>query len=403
VTGGEEAAAESGAWRALLGACLAVLLASAPWFSGTAAVPSLRAAWGLTEAESARVTSATLVGFIAGTLLYALLNVADLFNPRRVFAASAALCAAFNAGFAFAADGLASALVLRFLTGVALAGVYPVAMKIVSGWFGSGLGLPLALMLGALNIGTAAPYLIQAAGAASDWRRLAGLASLSCLVGGLVMLGAVTDGPHLRARARFDPRMAVAVFQDRAFRYNAFGYFGHMWELYALWSLVAFYVGARWPEGGEDARRMAAVLGFLTVAAGAVGCAIGGVASRRIGERRVARAALLASATACLASGAASWLPLAGLTLFLLAWGAVAVADSPQFSALATRLAPREYVGTALTVQTGVGFAVTVAAIELMPAAARVLGWRWAFLALAPGPLLGAYFMSRPALVSRSD
>jgi MFS family permease len=376
--------------RALARLAAAILLASATWFAGTAVAPVLAEAWRLDSGASAALTSTTQLGFIAGTLLFAALNLADRFPPRAVFAASALAGAAANAGFALC-DGIAAACVLRFLTGVALAGVYPVAMKIVATWSLGGLGLRLGVLVGALGLGTSLPYFVQWAALDLDWRLVAWCASGCAVAGGLLVLLGVHEGPRLRARARFDLRAAARVFRDVAFRRNACGYFGHMWELYALWSLAPFWIAAARPAW----RAHAPLLAFALVAAGAGGCVAGGVLSRRFGERRVALAALLASALACLLSPLAFGAPPALLVAFLLAWGVVVVADSPQFSALAARLCPPEYTGTALTVQNGVGFAITVASIQLVAALAPTVAWRWLFLLLAPGPLFGAWAMHR--------
>jgi MFS family permease len=387
--------------RALLGVSLAVLLAGSTWFSGTAAIPTLRAAWGLTDVQAAWLTIAVQAGFITGTFLYAALNVADVFNARRVFLVSAVLGAAFNAGFAWASLGLAVALAFRFLTGVTLAGVYPVGMKIVASWFRTGLGSRLGVLVGALVLGTASPYLIQAVGAGVDWRVLATVGSVLALVGGALVVAVVPDGPYLTVRAPFDARAALRVFASPAFRYTAFGYFGHMWELYALWSLVAFYLRDRFV--GDDARWTSVIplIAFATVAAGAVGCVAGGWISRRVGERQVALVSLLVSGGLCVLSGFAQALPAAGLVAYLLVWGVFVVSDSPQFSALAARYCPPEYTATALTIQNGIGFAVTVVSIQLLPFVAQQVGWRWAFVALAVGPLIGAHFMRKLGRVDR--
>jgi hypothetical protein len=262
-------------------------------------------------------------------------------------------------------------------------------MKIVASWFREGLGWRLGVLVGALALGTASPYLVQALGAGRDWRLLTGAASVAAVAGGLLVAFGLRDGPYLRTRAAFDLRAAGRVFRDPAFRYTAFGYFGHMWELYALWSLVGFYLAGKAP------RAEIALVAFATVGAGFVGCAGGGWISRRVGERRVALAALLASGTLCALSGLAHALATPALYAYLVAWGIVAVADSPQFSALAARYAPAEYTATALTIQNGIGFAVTVVSLQLLPLLAAHVGWRWVFTTLAVGPFVGAAFMAR--------
>jgi len=377
-----------GANAALIGVSVAVLLASSTWFSGTAAAPALARAWQLSSAAAAWLTLSTQLGFIAGTFLYSVLNLADVYNARRVFFGSALAGAAFNAAFAGLADGFTSGIALRFLTGITLAGVYPVGMKIIATWFRSGLGWRLGVMVGALTVGTAVPYLLRVLGADLGWRGPVGLASGLAVAGGALMLVGVGDGPHLTGRAKFDPRVMVDVFRNKPFRYTAFGYFGHMWELYAFWSLVGAYLAdagvARVP-----------LIAFITIGAGAFGCAAGGWWSRRVGERRIALIALLVSGTMCAASGFAHGLPDPLLITFVIVWGVFVVADSPQFSALAVRYCPPEYTGTALTVQNGVGFAVTLVTIQLVPLLAGEIGWQWAFVVLTAGPAFGAFYMAR--------
>jgi MFS family permease len=396
----EGAAADHDARRALAVVCLAVLLASATWFTGTAAAPVLRRAWLLTDAQGAALTTSVQLGFIVGTLLYATLNLADVFPARRVFLVSALLGAAFNLGFAWQAQTVGTAVVWRFLTGVTLAGVYPVAMKVVASWFRTGLGWRLGVMVGALGIGTASPYLIQALAEGVDWRRLVAAGSLAAAAGGLLLAVAIGDGPYLRRQAPFDVTAAARVFRVRPFRLTALGYFGHMWELYAFWGLLPFFLAARFPDPG--ARPSLALAAFAIVAAGAVGCVTGGWISRTVGERRVALAALVASA-ACSALSGLAFASRPGLLLaFLMVWGIVVVADSPQFSALAARHCPPEYTGTALTIQNGLGFAMTLATLHLVPWLAARVGWRWAFMPLAVGPLLGAWSMWRLGEAERS-
>ncbi len=386
--------ADGRAVRALIGVSLAVLLAGSVWFSGTALVPPLRAAWGLSDVQAAWLTISVQLGFIVGTFLYAALNLADVFNARRVFLVSALVACAFNCAFAWASGGLASALVFRFLSGVTMAGIYPVGMKIVASWFSTGLGWRLGVLVGALAMGKATPYLVHGLAGDADWRLLATTASAAALLGGLLVMS-LGDGPYLTHRAPFDAAAALRVFARPAFRYSALGYFGHMWELYAVWGLIEFYLHDRFAAGGGPWADAVPFLAFLTVGIGTAGCLGGGWISRTLGERRVALGALLASGVLCLASGWAYRLPGPLLVAYLLAWGIFVIADSPQFSALAARHCPPEYTGTALTVQNGIGFLVTVGSLQLLPALAAVIGWQWAFVALAPGPLFGAWAMHR--------
>ena len=385
--GNDERAA---ARRALIVVSLGVLLATSTWFTGTAAARELTRLWALDARAGARLTSATQWGFIVGTFAYALTNLADRFDARRVFCASALAGAAANLGFAWASADLGSALALRFLTGVTLAGVYPVGMKLIAGWYRDGLGWRLGIMVGCLTLGTAFPYGVVALDLALDWRVLASVASIAAALGGLLVGFACAEGPYLRGRAKLDLRMIGAVFRHRPFRATALGYFGHMWELYALWSLAGFWLDARVVETGSSlsAERVPTLV-FALVAVGALGCVGGGLVSQRLGERRVARFALAGSGAMCLASGYVFVLPDALFAAALVVWGLLVVADSPQFSALAARHAPAEYVGTALTVQNGLGFLVTIVSISLLPNLADWLGWRWVMVGLAFGPALG--------------
>lgn len=381
--------------RALVLVSTAVFLTSSTWFSGTAAAPDLNHSWGLSSTESAWLTISVQLGFIAGTFLYAFFNLADVFNPRRVFFVSALLGAAFNAAFALIADGLPTAFAFRALTGVTLAGIYPVGMKLVASWFRSQLGWRLGILVGALTLGTAFPYLIQTLGSQFDWRTLAGTASILALAGGCLVLLALSDGPFLKARAPFDARMLWRVFAHLPFRRTAFGYFGHMWELYAFWSMIIFYLGARFQGDDLSTGTGLSLLAFLIIATGSLGCILGGWVSRRIGEKKVAQFSLMVSCILCLSSGVLYELHSGLLVALLLIWGFFVVSDSPQFSALAVRFCPSQYTGTALTVQNGLGFAITVISIQLTPWMAEILGWRWALTFLGIGPLIGLYFLQQ--------
>ncbi len=377
--------------QALIFVSLAVFLATSTWFSGTAATLNLKQAWQLSDVQSAWLTISVQLGFITGTFLYAILNLADVFNARRVFFVSALLAALFNTGFAFISQELTIALVFRFLTGVTLAGVYPVGMKIVASWFQSGLGWRLGVMVGALTLGTATPFFMQALDTDFEWRWLVASASIASAVGAMIMTGLVKDGPFLPKKAVFNAGMMFKVFQHPPFRHTAFGYFGHMWELYAFWSLISFYLAANL-ENFTELQGSLAWMVFSVIGIGTLGCVFGGWVSRKVGERRVALTSLFISAILCLLSGFIfSWSPVILMPLLLI-WGFFVIADSPQFSALAAQHAPKEYIGTALTIQNGIGFAITVGSIQLLPLIADSVGWQWAFLFLAPGPLLGIYF-----------
>ena len=381
--------------RALVLVSTAVLLASSTWFSGTAAAPDLIRSWQLTSTESAWLTISVQLGFITGTFLYAFFNLADVFNPRRVFFVSALLGAAFNAAFALFAEGIPTAFVFRALTGVTLAGIYPVGMKLVASWFRSHLGWRLGVLVGALTLGAAFPYLIHTLGSQFGWRILAGTSSVLALGGGCLVLMVLSDGPLLKDRAPFDAGILWRVFAHLPFRQTAFGYFGHMWELYAFWSMIIFYLGSRFQSDDPSASRGLSLLAFLIIASGSLGCILGGWVSRRIGEKKVAKFSLMVSCILCFTSGILYELNPGLLVAILLIWGFFVVSDSPQFSALAARYCPPHYTGTALTVQNGLGFLITVISIQLTPWMADILGWKWALTFLGLGPLIGLYFVQQ--------
>lgn len=382
----------------LAAVCLAVFLASTPWFSGTAVAPTLAASWSLRPAEAARLTSSVQYGFIVGTLAFAALNVADRVSARRLFVTSALATALCNLGFAWFADGLGVALVFRFTTGIALAGVYPVAMKIIAAWYADGLGWRLGAMVAALTLGTGAPYLLRWLGADADWRTLATAASVAASLGALTMAVFVRDGPLLPKRAPFRLAAMREAFAVPRFRAAALGYFGHMWELYAVWSLVGAFVAEAWSPA------VAPAVAFGVVSVGAVGCLVGGAASGWLGERRVAAVSLGVSATCCLASPWAHGLPPAGLVAFLLVWGLAVVADSAQFSALAAATCPQAYTGSALTLMNGIGFLITGVTIGATSWLADLTSWRWAFVPLALGPLFALWALrGAPARAQRAS
>lgn len=354
---------------------------SAVWFAGNAVLGDLQAALGLPGAALGWVTSAVQLGFIAGTLAFAFFAIADIASPRLVFFACALAGAAANAASFALAEGLSSLLALRFATGFFLAGVYPVGMKIAAGWYRSDLGNALGFLVGALVLGTAFPHLLKGLGQALPAAQVMYGVSALAAAGGIAMLALVPDGPHLAKGARFDPRALAAVFGVARFRASAFGYFGHMWELYAFWAFLPLVIAAH--------SAATSLWTFAVIASGGLGCILGGIASLRFGSARVAFAQLSASGACCLLSPLFFHAPTPVFLAFLLFWGVVVVGDSPQFSALNAANAPRELLGSALTIANCIGFAITIGSIELLNALAGPLGAPWLFLLLAPGPALG--------------
>jgi predicted MFS family arabinose efflux permease len=370
---------------------LAELFGTSLWFTGTAAVPELAERWGLSAAGRGWLLMAVQVGFISGTLGLSFSGLADYFPAHRVFAVSALLGAGLNAAFAFT-DDLPTALGLRFAVGICLAGVYPVGMKLVVSWAPDRAGAALGWLVGALTLGTATPFLVRGLGDAVPWRAAVLAASGLATAGGL-MIARLGEGPAARAAGSLGWSQVRAAFRVPAFRASALAYFGHMWELYAFWALTPALCGiVLLGETGTPVWLAAAAV----VGVGGVGCVAGGWWSRRTGSAVVAAAALAASGLMCLASPLLAWLPPAAGLVLLGVWGLAVVADSPQFSALSAKAAPAGSVGSALAVQNGVGFLVTVVAIQVTAAAWPVVG-PWVGWVLLPGPVLGLLALRRLA------
>ncbi len=357
------------------------------WFAGNAVLGDLQQRWGLSSEALGYVTSSVQLGFIAGTLGFAFFTISDRYSPRAVFFTCALLAALFNAAVVWLGEGLWSLLGLRFATGFFLAGIYPVGMKIAAGWYRRGLGNALGFLVGALVIGTSFPHLLKGLGQALAWEAVMLAVSAIAALGGVLMLALVPDGPFLAKNAKFDPRALAVIFGARSFRASCFGYFGHMWELYAFWAFVPFVIGAHAARGGQALN--VSMWAFAVIGAGFLGCAAGGLASLRAGSAPVAFAQLAASGACCALSPILFHAPTPLFLAFLLFWGIVVVGDSPQFSALNAANAPRELVGSALTIANCIGFAITIVSIQLLNQAAAPLGAEWLFLLLLPGPLLG--------------
>jgi MFS family permease len=379
-------------WRALGLIAAAELAGMSLWFGASAAAPALASRWGLAAADAGRLTLAVQLGFVAGTLVSAISNLSDVYRPRHVFAVSALLAALANAVFALATAGAAAGIALRLATGFFLAGVYPPGMKMMASWFREGRGLALGVLIGALTLGKASPYLVNAVGSA-DWRINLVALSIFAVAGGAIAL-AVGDGPFAAATAPFDARQVVNVFANRGVRLASFGYFGHMWELYAMWTWVPVMIRASLERSGGSSG-LAETASFLVIGAGAAGCVAAGFAADRWGRTAVASAAMAISGACCVVVGFLFGASPAVLLAIAALWGATVVADSAQFSACVTELADPRYLGTALTIQICLGFLLTTASIALIGRLRHTVGWTWAFAFLAPGPALGVLAMMR--------
>jgi MFS family permease len=366
-------------WTAIWVLLLAELLAMGVWFSASAVAPALSAAWQLDDSGRAWLTMSVQAGFVAGALLSALLNLSDRLPAHRLFAASAIAASASTASISAIANGLGTAVVLRFLTGFFLAGVYPVGMKIVATWTKEDRGLGIGLLVGALTLGSAGPQLLNALGAGSDWRLLLYISSACAAAGGCFAGLFVREGPNRTQAPPFRWSYAAAILRDRPVLLANLGYLGHMWELYAMWALIAAYTHS-------------SGLAFAAIAAGAPGCVIAGKLADRLGRTTITIASMAISGACALAIGL-FYHSAGALAAIAIVWGFAIVADSAQFSACITELGAREYVGTALTLQTSLGFLLTMFTIRLVPWVDARIGTQWSFSVLALGPAAGIVAM----------
>jgi MFS family permease len=361
------------------------------WFAGNAIILDLQQDWGLAQQSLSHVTSAVQLGFICGTLLFAFLMIADRFSPRLVFFYCSLAGALANIALLVAPEQLSWLLVLRFATGFFLAGIYPVGMKIAAGWYTQGLGRALGYLVGALVLGTAFPHLVRSSGADLPWEQVMLVVSALAILGGFVMLMLVPDGPHLPKGSAFHPDALKIIFRSRRFRASAFGYFGHMWELYTLWALFPLLLLTY--SSNNDIALNVPLWSFLVIASGFFGSAIGGIVSAGLGSARVAAVQLAISGVCCLLSPILFNSSPTVFLSFLLLWGITVIGDSAQFSALNAENAPREYVGSALTIVNSIGFLITIFSIQLASAMLTQISPQYIFLLLVPGPIIGLWML----------
>lgn len=386
------AAGDASRWRMLVVLCVALVLSMTTWFSATAVVPELTVRWALSGGQASLLTIAVQIGFVVGAIASGLVNLPDIV-PMPVLMTCAALLAALANAALLAAPGVDTAILARLITGASLAGIYPPALKLVSTWFRTGRGLALGAVIAALTLGSASPHLARALGGA-NWQRVVVATSGATLLGAILLALHVREGPYPFSRAVFNPGQIGRVLRNRAIALANFGYFGHMWELYAMWGWFAVYTRAAIvaPNFTDGAR--ASLLTFVVIASGIAGCLLGGYLADR--WSRTATTILMmavSGASACLI-GFVFTGPLWLFAVVGMVWGVAVVGDSAQFSAIVTEVGDPRFVGTALSLQLGIGFALTVGSIWLLPQIALLFGsWRWVFLVLTPGPGLGILAM----------
>jgi MFS family permease len=385
-------------WRVLALLGFAELLGMSLWFSASAVTPQLRSIWGLTLAEAAWLTTVVQLGFVCGTAIAAVLNLADVIPAGRLFSTCALLGAAVNAAI-LGAPGYPSALVLRFLTGFFLAGVYPPAMKMTATWFRSQRGLAIGVIVGALTVGKAIPYLVRAMPHVG-LRPVVLTASVGAVLAAVIVAAGYREGPYPFTSRPFSWRHVGDVVRVREWRLATASYLGHMFELYAFWTWIPSFLAASVAAnagGPFRAPRLISLLAFATIAIGGLGSVWGGLFADKRGRERLVSISLFVSGACCLLSGILFGRPIWILGALAMTWGFFVIADSAQFSTLVTESVPPHTVGTALTVQTSLGFLLTMLPIQLVPLIAQRAGWRWGFAILALGPVTGIAAIRRLA------
>src|SRR3954454_4323232 len=372
------------------------------WFTGTAVLPQLSLLWASGIAVTSWLTIAVQLGFVAGALVISIFNLSDIFRLTRVFIVCALLAAADNAAFVYVAErhAIGAAIFLRMLTGAFLAGTYPTGMKILAGWFRERRGLALGIMVGALAVGAASPHAVNAFGG-MRWQSVVLASSWMAVAAALIAALAVREGPYAAPQPAFDFRKIGDTFRNRKLRLANFGYLGHMWELYSMWGWIAVMLGAARETRHSELEAAA----FAVIGSGAVGCVWAGAVSDGAGatvqqRSRVTIISMAVSGACCLLA-AIFFNHFYALLVIALIWGLAIVADSAQFSAIVSEVSDPNYVGTALTMQTALGFLLTAFSIRAIAWIGTTYGWRWAVLTMGIGPLFG--IVSMMGLVSNKN
>lgn len=388
-----DTAPPSGRWTALSKICLGIIFAMTPWFSATAILPELRQHWEFSAFLAAMMTNGVQVGFVIGALGSSLTGLPDIVPIRGLMAVAAIATGVLNLCLLIA-PGPEAAVLLRVLTGIALALVYPPAMKLVTTWFIRGRGIALGLVIGGLTLGSAFPHLIHALTSSVDWRLVVSATSILSIIAGLIFILAVSEGPYANPMVKFKPSQIGLIVRDKGIALANLGYFGHMWELYAMWGWFLVFMRAALESNGLAPVSQASLITFIVIASGAFGCVAGGWLADWIGRTATTALMMTVSGLCAVLIGFVYDGPLWLLIAVSMVWGISVIGDSAQFSAMVTEIADRRLIGTALAFQMGIGFALTVVSIQLLPFFVEWMGsWEWAFLFLVPGPLIGVIAM----------
>ena len=363
------------------------------WFAGNAIIGDLQTAMNVSIDDTGIVTSAIQLGFITGTLFFALLSISDRYSPRKIFFFCSALGSISNLLIYLIAYNLFSLLILRFITGFLLTGIYPIGMKIAAGYYKKGLGNAIGLLVGALVLGTAFPHLIKSLGGSLPWEQVIFVISAFSLVGGIGMYLFVADGPYISSGTKFNPKAIITIFRYKELRSSALGYFGHMWELYTFWAFIPlillYYLKLNPIELNIS------IWSFIIIASGSIGCIIGGMISKKTGSVKIAFTQLALSGICCLISPLMFYTSAPVFLTFLVFWGIVVVGDSPQYSAIIALSAPKELVGSGLTLVNSIGFAITILSLWFVYQFLGVIEISYALMILALGPIFGLISMRK--------
>jgi MFS family permease len=380
-------------WHTLSLMGITLIFSMSTWFSASAIIPQLREEWVLSNNTSAWLTIAVQLGFVLGAVLSSLFNLSDLISPRHVIFCGSLGASTVNAVLVFS-DGPMVGIPLRFATGFFLAGVYPPSFKLIATWYKEGRGKALGILGAAILLGNATPHLINGLGGL-DWHLVISSTSLLTFIGGLIAEFAIREGPYPFPQATFNPRQIGNVFRDRGVRLASIGYFGHMWELFAMYAWFGVYLSDFLAAKDMPVGSIAAFAMFTVMSVGGLGSWIGGILADHWGGIRTTILLMSVSGSCAILIGFLFNSPIWLVLIIGLLWGFTIVPDSPQFSTMVTEIGNQKYIGTALTLQLALGFLITVATIWLIPSLEDVFGWRWAFAFLAPGPIAGIIAMLR--------